>query len=110
MLKLKGDARELLNAKRAANKIQETANIGVQLAMKSTCDTNREDRGCDIDTNHEANVVTINRALARINTTLEPHVGKDNVDKVAGENEEELAGQVVNNPGKAGTISLIVGA
>ncbi|OIT39718.1 hypothetical protein A4A49_12030 [Nicotiana attenuata] len=32
-----------------------------------------------------------------------------NDDKVAGENEEKLAGQLVNNPGKAGTVSLIAG-
>lgn len=77
--------------------------------MKPTGDTSREDRGYDIDSNREANVVTVNQALSRINMAFEPHVGKDNIDQVVGEKEEEIAGQVVNNPGKACTVYLIVG-
>ncbi|OIT33572.1 hypothetical protein A4A49_40956 [Nicotiana attenuata] len=105
---LKGDARELLNAKRAANKIQETANIKVQPVMKLTGYI--RDRGGDIDSNSEANVVSVDRALAKINTALEPHVVKvNNIDKVSGEKEEEIVGQVINNPGRAGIFSSKIG-
>ncbi|XP_009610101.1 uncharacterized protein [Nicotiana tomentosiformis] len=107
---LKGDARHLLNAKRDTNKIQETTNIEVQPAMKPTGDTSREDRRCHLDTDCDAIVVTVNRALDSINTTLEPHLGKDNVIQFDGEKEEELAGQVVNNPGNSGNVSLMLGA
>ncbi|OIT04050.1 hypothetical protein A4A49_33266 [Nicotiana attenuata] len=68
------------------------------------------DRGGDIDSNSEANVVSVDRALARINIALEPRVVKvNNIDKVSGEKEEEIAGQVINNPGKAGIFSSKIG-
>ncbi|OIT33845.1 hypothetical protein A4A49_36003 [Nicotiana attenuata] len=77
------------------------------------------DRGGDNDSNSEANVVysnseanvvSVDRALARINTALEPHVVKvNNIDKVSGEKEEEIVGQVINNPGRAGIFSSKIG-